>query len=301
MLSIRLKIAFLSSLLVVSPGLQAENIDFARDIQPIFAEHCTTCHGPDDQKGGLNLTKEKSLHGKLKSGEPGDSELLYRITTQDTDELMPPPEHGAPDGMPRAAAAAPSGGRAEAAPSVLPLQARGAGLRDAPKPPQGGAPLEPPPLEAAISAWARDVRALRDEFARRRADAADASARAPGASETAGSPVAEHARRRSAEQMGLTCALLDLLGFLTLVAEDEGARLCLASAGLAARLLPHLKSSARADARGAASALCRALARHAAAAAAANAAVAAAAAVAVKAAPKTTATPVSSSSASQKA
>ena len=27
----------------------------------------------------------------------------------------------------------------------------------------------------------------------------------------AGSPVAEHARRRSAEQMGLTCALLDLL------------------------------------------------------------------------------------------
>ncbi len=113
--------------------------------------------------------------------------------------------------MPRAAAAAPSGGRAEAAPSVLPLQARGAGLRDVPKPPQGGAPLEPPPLEAAISAWARDVRALRDDFARRRADAADASARAPGASETAGSPVAEHARRRSAEQMGLTCALLDLL------------------------------------------------------------------------------------------
>ena len=102
MLSVRLKIAFFFSILVVSPGLQAGNIDFARDIQPIFAEHCTTCHGPDEQKGGLNLTREKSLHGKLKSGEPAlvpgkpdDSELLYRITTQDTDELMPPSEHGA--------------------------------------------------------------------------------------------------------------------------------------------------------------------------------------------------------------
>ena len=70
MLSVRLKIAFFSSILVISPGLQAENIDFASDIQPIFAEHCTTCHGPDEQKGGLNLTREKSLHGKLKSGEP---------------------------------------------------------------------------------------------------------------------------------------------------------------------------------------------------------------------------------------
>ena len=70
MLSVRLKIAFFFSILVVSPGLQAENIDFARDIRPVFAEHCTTCHGPDEQKGGLNLTREKSLHGKLKSGEP---------------------------------------------------------------------------------------------------------------------------------------------------------------------------------------------------------------------------------------
>ena len=87
--------------LVVSSFLQAENIDFARDIQPIFAEHCTLCHGPDEQKSGLNLTEEESLHSKLKSGEPAlvpgkpeDSELLYRISTQDTDELMPPPEHG---------------------------------------------------------------------------------------------------------------------------------------------------------------------------------------------------------------
>ena len=101
MLSAPIKITLIILGLVVSSFLRAENIDFARDIQPIFAEHCTTCHGPDEQKGGLNLTEEESLHSKLKSGEPAlvpgkpeDSELLYRISTQDTDELMPPPEHG---------------------------------------------------------------------------------------------------------------------------------------------------------------------------------------------------------------
>ena len=101
MLSTRLKPAFFFLGLVITPDLLAEKIDFSRDIQPIFAEHCTTCHGPDEQKGGLNLTRENSLYGKLKSGEPAlvpgkpeSSELIYRITTQEIDELMPPPEHG---------------------------------------------------------------------------------------------------------------------------------------------------------------------------------------------------------------
>ena len=73
MLSAPIKITLFILGLVVSSFLQAENIDFARDIQPIFAEHCTTCHGPDEQKGGLNLTEEESLHGKLKSGKPNVS------------------------------------------------------------------------------------------------------------------------------------------------------------------------------------------------------------------------------------
>ena len=67
MLSAPIKITLIILGLVVSSFLRAENIDIARDIQPIFAEHCTTCHGPDEQKGGLNLTEEESHHGKLKS------------------------------------------------------------------------------------------------------------------------------------------------------------------------------------------------------------------------------------------
>ncbi|HIG81193.1 MAG TPA: DUF1549 domain-containing protein, partial [Verrucomicrobiales bacterium] len=81
----------------------AASVDFARDIQPIFAEHCTECHGPDKQKAGLNLTDRASLRAELKSGEhavvpgkPDQSELIYRLTTTDADEQMPPPEKGKP-------------------------------------------------------------------------------------------------------------------------------------------------------------------------------------------------------------
>ena len=57
----------LSILLTLEIG--AAEIDFARDIQPIFAENCTACHGPDKQKAGLNLTDKKSARAELKSGK----------------------------------------------------------------------------------------------------------------------------------------------------------------------------------------------------------------------------------------
>ena len=70
-------------------------------IQPLFSENCTTCHGPDKQKAGLNLTDKKSARAELKSGKravvpgnPDGSELIYRVTTDDADDLMPPPDHG---------------------------------------------------------------------------------------------------------------------------------------------------------------------------------------------------------------
>ena len=83
--------------------LGAAPVDFAKDIQPIFAEHCTECHGPDKQKAGLNLADPASLRAELKSGEhavvpgkPDQSELIYRLTTTDADEQMPPPDEGKP-------------------------------------------------------------------------------------------------------------------------------------------------------------------------------------------------------------
>ena len=37
------------------PPAAAVAVDFERDIQPLFADRCIKCHGPEKQKGGLRL------------------------------------------------------------------------------------------------------------------------------------------------------------------------------------------------------------------------------------------------------
>jgi hypothetical protein len=79
--------------------------DFNRDIRPIFSEHCYVCHGPDEQrrKAGLRLDQEEGAFKELKSGNhalvPGDlakSAMIGRITSNDPDEIMPPPKQNKP-------------------------------------------------------------------------------------------------------------------------------------------------------------------------------------------------------------
>ena len=76
-------------------------IDVAREVQPILAENCLHCHGPDaqDRKAGLRLdTRDGALQGG-KSGvativehKPADSELIARILSTDEEDMMPPPK-----------------------------------------------------------------------------------------------------------------------------------------------------------------------------------------------------------------
>ena len=40
-------------------------VDFARDVQPVFAKSCYGCHGPKVQMGGLRLDSKK-LAAQLK-------------------------------------------------------------------------------------------------------------------------------------------------------------------------------------------------------------------------------------------
>ena len=84
---------------IIGSVLSAEPIDFNRDIRPILSNHCYECHGPDSKqrKAGLRLDEEQGSQIELKSGVkavvPGnleESELIYRITTSDADERMPP-------------------------------------------------------------------------------------------------------------------------------------------------------------------------------------------------------------------
>jgi len=88
-------------LIGASPLLPAADaIDFNRDIRPILSSNCFLCHGPNahDRKADLRLdTPEGAV--KLRDGvraiDPGklaESELLFRIATDDEDEVMPPPD-----------------------------------------------------------------------------------------------------------------------------------------------------------------------------------------------------------------
>ena len=82
--------------------LQAErDIDFNRDVRPLLSDRCFACHGPDvhERKAKLRLDRANGEDGAyrahdgitaIKPGSPQDSELWYRITTDDADDLMPP-------------------------------------------------------------------------------------------------------------------------------------------------------------------------------------------------------------------
>ncbi len=78
-------------------GPKAAAIDFRRDIEPIFKEHCLRCHGPDKRKGGLLLTNRAAALAPTDMGRPaivpGDSkagELLRRLMSTDPEVRMPP-------------------------------------------------------------------------------------------------------------------------------------------------------------------------------------------------------------------
>jgi len=91
--SLAIPFGFLLTPMLVAAG----EIDFQRDIQPIFAEYCLECHGMDKAKGGLTLTTRAGALKELESGAHGvvpgkvaASELITRLTTTDADEVMPP-------------------------------------------------------------------------------------------------------------------------------------------------------------------------------------------------------------------
>lgn len=75
------------------------SIDFDRQIRPILADKCYTCHGPNEasREGGFHLDNQDSAFSEADSGEhpivPGDpesSEVYLRLTSDDEDVRMPP-------------------------------------------------------------------------------------------------------------------------------------------------------------------------------------------------------------------
>src|ERR1017187_3937516 len=76
----------------------AQHLDFNQDVQPILANRCFSCHGPDPEmrKAGLRLDLEEAAMRKrpghpdaIVRGHPEKSELIKRIESKDPHHLMP--------------------------------------------------------------------------------------------------------------------------------------------------------------------------------------------------------------------
>jgi hypothetical protein len=71
-----------------------ERLQYNRDIRPILAENCFTCHGPDSasRKSGLRLDQRASAVKReaIVPGQPAKSGIVERIFAADPKEVMPP-------------------------------------------------------------------------------------------------------------------------------------------------------------------------------------------------------------------
>ncbi len=75
-------------------------VNFARDVRPILAKNCFSCHGADEKerKAGLRLDTADGAfadHGGTRAfvpGSPEHSAAYTRMVTADADDQMPPPD-----------------------------------------------------------------------------------------------------------------------------------------------------------------------------------------------------------------
>ena len=95
LLPLLLIISFSSSQL-----LAEEEFSFDRDIRPILSDKCFHCHGPDEneRKADLRLdtfegaTRDLGGYSAIVPGDLDESELIYRILSDDPTEVMPTPK-----------------------------------------------------------------------------------------------------------------------------------------------------------------------------------------------------------------
>src|SRR3954447_20664768 len=80
----------------------APPVDYTREVKPILAARCTSCHGAIRQKAGLRLdTAEFARRGgeggpAVEPGQSGDSPLVERVTAAESSDRMPPESEGVP-------------------------------------------------------------------------------------------------------------------------------------------------------------------------------------------------------------
>src|SRR5687768_309730 len=75
---------------------RSPTIDFARDVQPIFAARCERCHGAKKAEGGLRLDRRADVLAggdrgpAFVAGKSAESRLIRFVAGLDPDFTMPP-------------------------------------------------------------------------------------------------------------------------------------------------------------------------------------------------------------------
>lgn len=78
------------------PPASNRKVDYKRDIQPLLAQKCYSCHGPEVQQAGLRLDlRQNALRGGdygpvIKIGDSAASKLIRRVVDGDGGLQMPP-------------------------------------------------------------------------------------------------------------------------------------------------------------------------------------------------------------------
>lgn len=74
-------------------GGEDDAVRFSRDVLPILADHCFSCHGPDEshRKADLRLDTREGALAAISLQDPASSELLQRVMSTDPEIVMPPP------------------------------------------------------------------------------------------------------------------------------------------------------------------------------------------------------------------
>ncbi|MFT5413238.1 MAG: mono/diheme cytochrome c family protein, partial [Verrucomicrobiales bacterium] len=97
------RIYFIVPLTAFALASARAEVDFDKDVKPIFASNCYKCHGEKKQKGELRLDSPAMIRKSGDSGEPVflagkgvESHLIKLVSRIDPDDAMPPEGKGDP-------------------------------------------------------------------------------------------------------------------------------------------------------------------------------------------------------------
>jgi hypothetical protein len=86
----------------VAAAVRADEINYQRDVRPILSANCFSCHGADEKHREAELrldtvdgaTALHDGHAAIVPGKPDESLLIARITSDDSEQKMPPMDSG---------------------------------------------------------------------------------------------------------------------------------------------------------------------------------------------------------------